>query len=188
MMEQQPRENTPVENTQAATSKRRPFLKGMLAGGLISALLAGGASVFANAEHHGHFWKAGACKSRHAMRDPVFIHERADFMADWVLDRVDASDEQRAKVKTTLKASLSELLALRTQHHANRDAMRAALTQPAIDRDELERIRSAEMQLAHSASTTFVAAMADIAEVLNPEQRKTIAEMAQRWSGRRHSL
>ena len=122
------------------------------------------------------------------MRDPAAMKERADFMAERMLDRVDATPEQRTKVKASLQASIDELLTLRGQHKANREAMVAVLTQPAIDRSELERIRSAEMQLAERASTTLTTTLADIAETLDPAQRKQIAEMAARWSGHRHDL
>jgi Spy/CpxP family protein refolding chaperone len=66
--------------------------------------------------------------------------------------------------------------------------MRAALTKPSIDRAELERIRSAEMQLAETASTTLVASIADIADVLDPKQRQAIADMGARWSGHRREM
>lgn len=122
------------------------------------------------------------------MRDPAVMQERAGFMADWVLKRIDATEEQSVKVKATLQASISEMLALRNQHFANRDAMRAALTKPTIDRAELERIRGAEMDLAETASTTLVASIADIADVLDPEQRQAIADMGARWSGHRHEM
>ena len=169
-------------------SRRRPFLKGVIAGGLISSMLAVGATVFANSDHQSHFWKAGSCRQGHAIRDPAVMQERAGFMADWVLKRVNATEEQNAQVKATLQASIAELLELRNQHYANRDEMRAALTRPTIDRAELERIRTAEMQLANTASTTLVGSIADIADVLDPEQRQAIADMGARWSGHRHEM
>lgn len=182
-MEQQ----NPID-THSAKSKRRPFLKGILAGGLIGSLLAGGAAAFANSEHHSNFWKTGGCHKKHSMRDPSAMKERADFMAERMLDRIDATPEQRTQVKATLQTSIDELLKLRDQHHANREATLAALTQPTVDRAELERVRSAEMQLAERASATLMATLADIAEALDPEQRKKISEMAAHWTGRRHGV
>ena len=180
-------DQTPNDAT-SSKPERRPFLKGVLTGGLIGSLFAVGATVFANGDGQTHFWKAGSCRHGHAMRDPAAMQERASFMADWVLKRVDATEEQRTQVNAILKASIDEMLELRSQHHANRDAMRTALTQPTIDRAELERIRSAEMQLAETASNKLVASVADIAEVLTPEQRKAIADMGGRWSGHRQEM
>jgi len=59
-----------------------------------------------------------------------------------------------------------------------------ALSQPAVDRSALKQIRGAEMQLAESASDRFVTAIADAADVLTPEQRGKLVEMAnqfRRW-------
>jgi len=187
MNNQSPEKQSP-NDASPSKSERRPFLKGVLAGGLVSSLLAVGASVFANSDHQSHFWKAGACRQGHAMRDPAVMQERASFMADWVLKRVNATDEQSAQVKATLQATINDLLELRNQHYANRDAMRTALTKPTIDRAELERIRSAEMQLANTASTKLIASIADMADVLDPQQRQAIADMGARWSGHRHEM
>jgi Spy/CpxP family protein refolding chaperone len=170
-----------------AGSKRGPFLKGLLTGGLVGTLIAGGVGAFAQHEGHGQFFKAG-CSHRHAMRDPGVMKERADFMVEWTLSRIDATDEQRAEVKTVVKSAIEDLLQLREEHQANRKAMIAALIEPDVDRAELDRIRSAEISLADRASRRIVSALADSAEALTPEQRAKLAEMAGRWQGRRHAL
>lgn len=174
-------------NPEKTGTKRRPFLKGILAGGLVGTLIAGGVGAFAQHDGPGHFFKAG-CSHRHAMRDPGVMKERADFMVEWTLSRIDATDEQRAQVKSVVKATIDDLLQLREEHQANRKAMIAALIEPEVDRAELDRIRSAEMALADRASRRIVTALADSADTLTPEQRAQLAEMAQRWRGRRHEL
>ena len=62
-----------------------------------------------------------------------------------------------------------------------REAFLAALTQPSVDRGSLEDLRRAELQLAEGASQRIVTALADIADVLTPEQRAELVKMAQRW-------
>ena len=173
--------------SEKTATKRRPILKGLLAGGLVGTLIAGGVGAFAQHDGPGHFFKAG-CSHRHAMRDPGVMKERADFMVEWTLSRIDATDEQRAEVKSVVKATIDDLLQLREEHQANRKAMIAALIEPEVDRAELDRIRSAEMSLADRASRRIVTALADSADALTPEQRAQLAEMAQRWRGRRHEL
>ena len=173
--------------SEKTATKRRPILKGLLAGGLVGTLIAGGVGAFAQHDGPGHFFKAG-CSHRHAMRDPGVMKERADFMVEWTLSRIDATDEQRAEVKSVVKATIDDLLQLREEHQANRKAMIAALIEPEVDRAELDRIRSAEMSLADRASRSIVTALADSADALTPEQRAQLAEMAQRWRGRRHEL
>lgn len=167
-----------------ADAQRRPFLKGLLAGGLVGSLIAGGVGAFANGEYHSHFWKSGGCGHRHAMRDPAVLKERAGFMAERMLDTVGATDDQRTRVKSVLQATIDDLIQLRSQHDENRKAIMTALTQSAVDRAELSRIRIAELQLADRASERVVTSLADIAEVLTPEQRTQLAGMLARWPQR----
>jgi Spy/CpxP family protein refolding chaperone len=69
-----------------------------------------------------------------------------------------------------------------------RNARRQAVTllsQPAIDRAALEALRADQLQLAEQASRRLTQALADVADVLTPAQRKQLAERAGRWHGRR---
>ena len=177
----------PQASDTSTAKPRRPFLKGLLTGGLVGTLVAGGAGAFAQHESHPHFWKSG-CSQRHAMRDPGVMRERADFMVEWTLSRIDASEQQRAQVKTVVQAAIEDLLQLREEHQSNRKAMVTALMEPSVDRAELDRIRSAELSLMDRGSQRIVSALADAAEVLTPEQRAKLAEMAGRWSGHNHEL
>jgi Spy/CpxP family protein refolding chaperone len=174
------------QNDNIKSPKRRPFLKGLLAGGLAGSLIAGGAA-FARQGEHAHFAKAG-CKQRHAMRDPGVMRERADYMVERTLSRIDATPEQREQVKSIVRGAIDDLFQLRKQHDANRKEMVAALTQPEVDRNELDRIRSAEVALVDQGSKRIVAALADSAQILDPEQRAELAEMATRWSGRHKEM
>ena len=168
-------------------AKRRPFLKGLLAGGLVGTMIAGGVGAFAQHDGPGQFWKTG-CGHHQAMRDPGVMKERADFMVEWTLSRINATEAQRTQVKSVVQAALEDLLQLREEHQANRKAMIAALIEPEVDRAELDRIRSAEISLADRASRRIVTALADSAEALTPEQRAQLAEMAGRWRGRHHGM
>jgi Spy/CpxP family protein refolding chaperone len=70
---------------------------------------------------------------------------------------------------------------MREQHHQNHQTMLQALTRPTIDRAALGDIRDAELQLAEEVSKRLVTSLADIAEVLTPEQRTRLAEFIGRW-------
>jgi Spy/CpxP family protein refolding chaperone len=50
------------------------------------------------------------------------------------------------------------------------------LTAPTIDRSAIDRLRAEQMALAETASKRIAQALADTAEVLNPEQRRKIAD------------
>lgn len=168
-------DNTP---RRAPRGKRR-FLSGLLTGGLAGALLATGAGVFAHAQEGGG---GPRCHGMHE-RGPEAMRGRAEFMADRMLSKVDATAEQKTRVKGILSAALDDVAKLHAAHRANRDAAVAALSAETIDRDRLETLRAAEMVIAGNASERITRALADAAEVLTPAQRKTFGEMAQHFRG-----
>ena len=69
-------------------------------------------------------------------------------------------------------------------HDARRQAV-ALLSQESIDRAALETLRAGQLQLAEQASKRFTQALADVADVLTPDQRKQLAERIGRWHGHR---
>jgi Spy/CpxP family protein refolding chaperone len=92
----------------------------------------------------------------------------------WMLRRVDASDEQLARVSEIATAAATDLRTLHEAHRARREPFAQALV--AADRAALERLRSEELAAAEGASQRIVLALADAAEVLTPEQRQRLAE------------
>jgi periplasmic protein CpxP/Spy len=169
---------TPETNSAAAQpprkGKRRRFIAGLMAGTALGGLLAGGISAWS---HEGPGW--GRC-GRHSC-SPEAQAERLEFATDWMLKKVDATDEQKQKVKDIVKAAAQELTPLRDQHRKHRDDFLAALTQTNVDRQTLEQLRQAELQLAQDASNRIVQALADVADVLTPEQRTELVKLAEQF-------
>jgi Spy/CpxP family protein refolding chaperone len=155
-------------------------VSGLVAGGILGGLMA--TAIGAWSGNHGGpgGWKGGGHWCRGAA-SPEAQAERAEFFADWVLKKVNATDEQRARIKAIVATTLQELAPARDEHREHREAFLAALTQPSVDRGSLEDLRRAELQLAEGASQRIVTALADIADVLTPEQRAELVKMAQRW-------
>jgi periplasmic protein CpxP/Spy len=168
--------NSSETSTKPRSRWRRPLLIGALAAGLGGAFFASGCGRHAHA--HGPWGGHG----HHAM-DPQAVTERAEFAADWALNKVNANDAQRQQIKGIVKSAVTDLLPLRDQHRAARKAMMEALAQPAIDRQKLEELRRAELQRAEAASQRLLQALADAAEVLTPEQRAELAKLAARHRG-----
>ena len=160
----------------APRGKRR-FLTGLLTGTLAGALLATGAGVFAHSQDGG----GPRCHRMHDRMGPEAMRDRAQSMADRMLSKVDATADQKTRVKGILGSAIDDIAKLRAAHQSNREAAIAALSAETIDRDRLEVLRSAEMALASNASERITRALADAAEVLTPAQRKTFAEMAQHF-------
>lgn len=98
-----------------------------------------------------------------------------------MLDMVGASPEQRAKIKAITETARADLAAQREAGRALHEQNRAIFTQPTIDANAAEALR--QQMLAHhdQASKRRLQMRLDIAAVLTPEQRKTMADrMAQR--------
>jgi Spy/CpxP family protein refolding chaperone len=98
-----------------------------------------------------------------------------------VLGRLDATGEQEAQVDAVLDRVAPELFALKDDHEALRQDLRAALTAPSIDPAEVESIRADGLKLADEASRVVLGAVVEVARVLTPEQRAELAEAAERW-------
>ena len=69
-------------------------------------------------------------------------------------------------------------------HDARRQAVEL-LSHDTVDRAALEALRADQLKLAEQASRRFTQALADVADVLTPEQRKALAERIGRWHGHR---
>jgi Spy/CpxP family protein refolding chaperone len=157
----------------------------VVTGGFLGSLLAGGFNMYAHAQHGPGWWfQAGHGPGgyfRHAAHDPEMMGTRIEFATDWLLSRIEATDEQRQRVKAIVQATVQDLGQVREQHIQNRQMLLQALAQPTIDRVALGDIRHVGLQLADTASDRIVTALADVAEVLTPEQRTKLAEFTSHW-------
>jgi Spy/CpxP family protein refolding chaperone len=104
------------------------------------------------------------------------------FAIERMLTKVDASDAQKAEVRAILEPLAAELQPVRETFVANRESMMRVLLAPAVDRTELEALRSEQMDQADTVSRTLASTLADVADVLTPEQR---SELASRIAERR---
>ncbi len=184
MSEQNPK--TPEVQPSPRKRNRRKLFGGLAIGGLLGALAATSFNVWSQVQggpDGGHSRGCWGHKRMSAMT-PEERAARADFATEWVLSRVDATEEQKARIKAIVQDSIKDLSQAREQHMKNRQAFMETLSQPTVDRAALKQIRASEMQLAESASDRFVTAIADAADVLTPEQRSKLVEMAnqfRRW-------
>ena len=70
---------------------------------------------------------------------------------------------------------------VKTQHQQHRQTLLEALGQATVDRDILQQVRSAEVQLLDTASNRLIDAMAEIADTLTPEQRTELLSFVTRF-------
>ena len=117
--------------------------------------------------------------------------ERFERFVEWkvedMLDEVDASDDQRERVRAIATAALADMGEFRDFRRAGREALVEALTQETVDREALEALRQSKLETADRASQRLLTALADAAEVLTPAQRAELAEKLESrdWHHRR---
>ena len=114
------------------------------------------------------------------------IEDRADRMVRHLAIEIDASAEQQERLRALVKAAVKDLLPMREKAQAARTQARELLTQPSVNRAEIERFRTEQISLADAASRLFSQALADAAEILTPEQRRKINDHFTRertWRG-----
>lgn len=155
---------------------RRWIRVAIVATGATMALVIGGAMVLPLGEA-----TAGLFGRHHDRHSPQEVREKVGFVVDWVLSSVDATDEQQAQVSDILDRTLVELAPLHGSREADHQAFVAAIAGPEVDRGALEQLRADKLADMTVASEELVQSIADIAEVLTPEQRREILAMAERW-------
>jgi Spy/CpxP family protein refolding chaperone len=120
---------------------------------------------------HGHWGHHGGMFTPF---DPARAEERADRMVRHLAVEVDATNEQQDKLRALVKATVKDLVPMREKVLAARGKARELLTQPTVDRAELERFRTEHLALADAFSKRVAQAIGDAAEVLTPEQRRKL--------------
>jgi protein CpxP len=107
---------------------------------------------------------------------PAQIDDRIDRMTKHMAIELDATADQQVKVATIAKAAVADLRPLHEKAHAARAQAVTLLTAPTIDRSAIERLRAEQIGLAETASKRIAQALADVADVLSPEQRRKLAD------------
>ncbi len=181
MSDTQRTNDTPTTATRAAQPRRRFWRWAGIAG--LAAGLAGLAAC--GHGHHEHGRGHGGPFGMHGSADPETAGKRIDKAVDWVLSDVQASAEQKQKVSAIARQALADLAPLRDKHRAARQNALNLVTAPTVDRAAMESLRAEQLQLAEQASRRFTQALADVAEVLTPEQRARLKERVEKRMGSR---
>jgi Spy/CpxP family protein refolding chaperone len=111
--------------------------------------------------------------------NPAQIQDRIDRGIRHLAIEIDATPEQQEKLRAIAKGALQDLLPMRDKARATRERAVELLIQPKVDRAAVEAFRAEQMAVAEAASKRFAQALADVAEVLTPEQRQKVHDWIQ---------
>ncbi len=119
--------------------------------------------------------------------DPAKMDAQVERMVKRFSSKVDATPEQQQKLAVIAKAAAKDIVPVRDKL---RDARKQALDiarASTVDRAAMEKLRAEQLQLADSVSKRMTQALADVAEVLTPEQRQKISgRIAERMERHEH--
>ena len=155
------------------------LIGGMMAGVGMKAFAHGGGPFGGGFGHGG--WHMGPGNQM----DPEAMKRRVDASVRWMLADINATEAQQQRIADIVGATMKEMAPLREKHREARRSVMELLAKPNVDRTALEAIRAQEMQSADAMSKRFVQSLADIADVLTPEQRAQLAEKMQQRRGHR---
>jgi periplasmic protein CpxP/Spy len=106
------------------------------------------------------------------MGSPEHVNRAVDHM----LDRLSATDAQRAQIKAIAQQAAADLKAQREAGRGLHERAAQVLTAPTIDANAAEAVRQQMIQQHDATSRRVLQAMLDVSRVLTPEQRAKIAE------------
>lgn len=155
--------------TQDKTHRRSRARRFMLFGAL--PLLAAGLFFVPRAIAFGPF----RCCHGHGAQSTDDVREHMLHRADFILDKLDATDDQRAKVEAIVDKAAPELFKLSTHGTKVRRQIQTALAAATIDRAAVDRARVELDALASQATDLGMNTLVAMAEVLTPAQRKKVA-------------
>jgi len=148
------------------------FLKQVLKSTLIASLLAGAAITAQAQPMMGH--------GGHGGPGMMFGGGRIEH----VLDSVDATDAQRAQIKTIMQAAMQDMKGQREAGRKLREQGLALFAAPVVDANAVEVLRQQMVAQHEQASKRMSQVLIDVSRVLTPEQRAKFVERMQKRHAR----
>ncbi len=133
----------------------------LVAAGTLLALAGGAGTLAVAAPHGGHGGPAGMMGGQMIAR---------------MLDRVDASAEQRAQIKQITDAAAADRKAQRDSGRTLREQMLALFAQPTVDAQAAEALRQQQLAMHDAQSKRMLQTMLQISQVLTPQQRQQLVD------------
>ncbi len=171
-----------------------------------TALLAGGAfgvQAIADSKTYSHMklymsdgggwngggWHRAGWRGRHHTRfadmTEAEIEAGIERIVKHVAIEIDATEDQQKKITALVTAVAKDLKPVRDEMRAAGKEIHNLLVADTIDRTALEKLRAERLAEADRISKNLVGAVADVAEVLTPEQRMVLDKRIQQFRSMR---
>ncbi len=171
-------EDKNIEQHALRRSSRHGFWSGLAAGGILGVALSGAVALGAGALAAGHLGGGHAGRGFFRHQDPEAAREHIEFATDWILSRVDATEDQKGQAKRVVSQAFDDLLPLVQEHRSNHETLVAEMTKANVDPAAIERLRQSQVELIDRASKELTGSLTELAQLLTPEQRVELVEMA----------
>jgi protein CpxP len=163
--------NTSSDSANTTPQRRSIFSRMTLIAFVAGAALTGGIVAVAASAMGGDGLHHGMMSGPHGGD----VSEHVAHVLKHLYVEIDATDAQKAQISPLVKQAVDDLLPMHAQLQAAHNQAIQALTQSTVDRPALEAARVVHLQLADQASKRLTQLLADVDEVLTPEQRTALA-------------
>jgi Spy/CpxP family protein refolding chaperone len=160
---------------------RHGFWSGVAAGGILGVVLSGAVATGAGALAAEHLGGGHARRGFFRHEDPELAREHLALATDWILSRVDATEDQKGQAKRVVSETFDDLLPLVQEHRSTHETLVEEMTKANLDPEAIERLRQNQVELFDRASRELSGSLTELAGILTPEQRVELLEMAQRF-------
>lgn len=109
------------------------------------------------------------------------LQEHMQHRLDRMLDRLDATDAQRAQARAVVKTAAPELFALQEQGRELRGQLKRALTAEQVDQAKVATLAQEVDATLGQAARVGIEAVGQVAAVLEPAQRQQVADFLARF-------
>ncbi|MEM7246442.1 MAG: Spy/CpxP family protein refolding chaperone [Acidobacteriota bacterium] len=173
---------TTTTTTQDAPRPRRRHWRSFLTGGLAAAGLFAAAGLLSPSWAGPGFGPRMGHRAQFGLRGPAtpeLVGQRADRMVGVVSTMVEATPAQEQELRALVEKGVGELMSLRPDREEHRARLHELLSSETVDREALEALRAEHVERLDEVSQRLVDLVAELAEVLTPEQRVRLIELGE---------
>ncbi len=160
---------------------RHGFWSGLAAGGLLGVAVSAAVAMGAGALAAGHLGGGHGRRGLFRHQDPEAAREHLQLATDWILSRVEATEDQKSQAKRVVSESFDDLLPLVQEHRSSHESFVEEMSRADLDPEGIERLRQAQVDLFDRASKEISGSLTELAGILTPEQRVELLEMARKF-------